>query len=363
MRQLAIALAFVVSAGSAAQAQVGKVTGSAQSVVTLAGQPPVTFLAGPNSTPEVKTIGASGADFNSYVNIGETTVLFESENTVSGPFVRTVSSSVVEIDFTNTTGKNVDFASTITAAGMGFYLADTDTTCLYSDCAQVIDSTYRFQNLRPTGSDAGVLGVVGFDFSISRLGEEGSLYSLTGELALTYGVGRPGFRVVDSLGAIGSVGTPRGVLDDFTRISTGPTNTNIGFSWDATDILFSIGNIEKQTLVYKTTVYSYSNAACLDGNTCLIAYSGFGDPIGRGGGIEEEALRGFGGGLASLSGDGITDIDFEPSQFTIPVFKDGVLTFRLDPTSVPEPSVWLSLVAGFGFIGAALRSRRKPILA
>lgn len=356
MRKLGIALGFMVlCAAPPAQAQIGQIRGSAESVVTFIDDQSFTFGPGTGS----KTLGSSGSDFDSYVDIGASTVVFESQNTISGPFVRTVSSSTVEIDFTNTTGQNVDFASTITAAGLGFYLADTDPGCLYSDCAQVVDSTYRFQNLRPDGAASGVLGVVGFDFSISRLGEEDSLYSLSGELALLYGVGRPGFRVVDSLGGIDAFGTPRGVLENFTRIGTGPTNTSLGYAWDATDILFSIGDVANQTLVYKTTVYSYTNAACLDETTCLIAYSGFGDPIGRGGGIEEEALRGFGGGLGAYSGDAITDIDFAPAQFTIPTFEDGVLTFRQDPTAVPEPAVWLSLIMGFGAIGSALRARRK----
>jgi hypothetical protein len=45
-------------------------------------------------------------------------------------------------------------------------------------------------------------------------------------------------------------------------------------------------------------------------------------------------------------------------------FKLDKLTFSLvPPSAVPEPSTWAMLLVGFGAIGAAMRSRRKPRVA
>ena len=50
----------------------------------------------------------------------------------------------------------------------------------------------------------------------------------------------------------------------------------------------------------------------------------------------------------SIDGQGLTFAVFSPSGGS--------------PAAVPEPSTWAMLLAGFGFIGAAMRRRRQPVL-
>jgi hypothetical protein len=37
----------------------------------------------------------------------------------------------------------------------------------------------------------------------------------------------------------------------------------------------------------------------------------------------------------------------------------GTFTYNYTPSGVPEPSTWLSMILGFGLVGAGLRRRRS----
>ena len=83
-----------------------------------------------------------------------------------------------------------------------------------------------------------------------------------------------------------------------------------------------------------------------------MAFAGFGDPVGRGGGVEEEFAASFGDVTPFDNGvDGdhafvIGGLNFKP--VTINVFH-----------GIPEPSTWAVMITGFGLAGAALRRRRR----
>jgi hypothetical protein len=355
MRRLGLVLAFgVLVVGTSAQAQAqAQVTasGSAGSTVYYnAFSDPGTAL-GPNAGTDFNSGAGGGTDYNSYVDIGREFVTFESSNTVAGPYVKTESYSTVAIGLHNTTGQDVHFESTITPAGLGFYLADTSAEgCLYSGCAPVSLGGLSLGNLGGT-EDLSLLAEVGFDFSISRRGAAGeleTLYSLSG----TLGLNSDGF--IDALGYAGDLDLPAtGARSLFDFTEQNYSATNIGYTWGATPVELDIGNAVDQTLIYTTRVTSMSNGGCiLETSFCLVAYSGFGDPVGRGGGVSA-----FARGITSMSG--ATGVTFGPSTFEFPTFEDGVLSFRAaGGGAVPEPATWMAMILGFGLLGTALRRRR-----
>jgi len=379
----------VLLAGTSAYAQVapqpsvGAVTGQAGSIVTLSqpevieGPPPSPFAngqpfpAGPGSTSN----SSSASAFNSFVNIGPQ-IVFESSNQGTGSYVGTGSFSEVRIEVNNPTGQSINFASEITAAGVGFYLANTNETCLAAGtCVEALGSPYSFQGLDPTASlnvpaaDAsGLFAYAQFQFAVTREEDGATLFSRTGLAGLRLNDETGAIEFVDRLGSF-----PDGDFGGFgARSLTGfqtdvDRDTAIGFSWDATDISFDIGALAHQTLVYSTFVTSFSAANCVaDGSgPCVLAYAGFGDPIGAGGGIfsltsASLAFDGLAAPLNDSQGTPISGVHFTSTTFDTPTFADGSIRFVSadGAPGVPEPATWVSLILGFGLLGAAMRRRR-----
>ncbi len=369
MRRLGFAVAsLVLFSGASAYAQVTNVTADSGTQVVfspptvgtfLPPPPPVLPGAGTQTAPG----GGSGVTYNSFVTGVEAsspTITFEAANTGSGGYVSTVSHTNVTIDFNNTTGQSVDFHSTITPAALGFYLADTNPGCVYTGCTET-SSAFRLQDLAPSTGTS--LGIVGFNFSISDGNADpgSSLYQLSGSLSLAHNA--DGFFVDDQLGSYGdgpfSPGYgARGSLVNFREDSPFGSLTELIYQWDETSIQLSLASGITQ-LVYSMTVYSQVTADCLGdtGSTCLIGFSGFGDPVGRGGGVSLTAFN-RGTRFDHGSGDGsvINGLNFSPETFDRPQFANGILTF--EASNVPEPATWISMILGFGLLGAALRRRR-----
>ena len=367
MRRLGLALAFgVLAAGTVAHAQgaggISNITKSASSSAGIPNGALSNYGYGAGTTG-----GPPGASFNSFVDVGSQAITFESANTTSAPNQYTQSSSQVSFKVTNNTSNPATFNSTITAAGLGFYLADTNPVtgpCLYTGCPQVPLGGANFASL-PGGNN---LAQVGFNFLVqsTALNSDGAagatttLYSLNGSLGLGHD-GAPIF-LSDGLGSIDG-GGPRGRLNNF-RTTLGDDYTGnasaataVGFAWDATDISFGIGAGQFQILTYTTSVYSQATTDCF-GSACLIAYSGFGDPVGAAGAVDAAvgSFQGRFGLFDPLGPARIRGLKFGPTTLAIPTFDGHVGSFQT--ASVPEPATWTMLIAGFGLLGAALRRRR-----
>jgi len=298
-----------------------------------------------------------GSDFTSFVTSGGGPISFESSNVVSGHSVQSYSSTSVGFSFVNDGSKPVQFDSEITAAGLGFYLADVTGGCQYSSCDEVSGvSLLDLTRFIPLGS----AGEVGFDFSIQDNGED--LFRVSGSSAISYVNGNAFFDDKFGTGSYKDGTGAMGLLKNFTLASGKSDSAAHGFAWDATAVSFLLGE-GRHNLTYNTKVYSTSNANSLSCGASLVAYSGFGDPIGRGGGVQALTSFSRNGSLDATSSGcpangPIKGLTFTPTTFDPPVLKDGVLTYDRPGNGVPEPATWAMMILGFGGIGAALRRRR-----
>ncbi len=353
----------VVLAGTAAHAQgVTNLTTSAGTDVVFPFSPPLVHFGQTGSPPPPGTYTDpsanhfGGSDFTSFVTSGDT-ISFESSNVVSGHSVQSYSNTSVGFTFTNDGSKPVQFDSLITAAGLGFYLADVTPACQYSNCAEVSGvSLLDLTRFIPLGS----AGEVGFNFAIQDNGQD--LFRVTGSTAIRYRDGVAYFDDQFGSGVYGDGTGAMGLLKGFTLASGKFDTAAHGFAWDATPVSFLLGE-GQHNLTYTTNVYSTSNANALSCGASLVSYSGFGDPIGRGGGVEALTAFARGGDFQATSSgcpaDGpIKGLNFTPTTFNPPVLKDGVLTYDPPGNAVPEPATWAMMILGFGGIGAALRRRR-----
>ena len=145
---------------------------------------------------------------------------------------------------------------------------------------------------------------------------------------------------------------------------------SLGYNWLETG--FDAGGLFEtsfQTITYRTSVFSYVNGPCLSGRdgvdagvtACLVAYSGFGDPIGRG--VSELSVADLGSSMV-LGGidvfnhgddDLIDGVHFSPFTINAPRIVGNTLFVGGD---VPEPATWAMMILGFGSIGAVMRRRR-----
>lgn len=342
--------ALLVGTSASAAGIIGPITTqpSSSSVIGIDLAPGTTF--GGTATSGRGAIGDGGqyAHYQTEVNVSPTQVEFKSANTTTGYFVGAASTTTV--GFTFDTGQSaqsqttVKLDSTIIAASMGFQVIGQpgfDADCQFNACDPI--ATGNFANLVPA-SGSGTLGQVGFIFDISDNGS--SIYNLQGQYILGYA---DGVLTTDSSSLFGP-GSASQRLFGFT--STGNGVNQLGFSWGETGILLDLIG-PTHDLKYTTSVYSFTNTDCRynSGGNCLVAYSGFGDPIGRAGAIEEALAVN-----SAIPGGAV---------FNMPTFDGDTLTFKsVNPQTggVPEPATWAMMIMGFGGIGATLRRRRMAAI-
>jgi hypothetical protein len=320
----------------------------------------------PNATYPSRASG--NAQWNSFVNNNPDaqTITFESSNTVGGQPIGVSSTSTVVVGLND--GGSVNLSSTITPAAMGFYVANAgDGSCILTGtCRQVAaGSAYDFAAFAAAPGD--LLAQVGFSFSITASAagfSDNLLYSVTSGLQLT----EDGSLIINQ-----NLSDGFAKLTDFglqTPPAGGPGNIpyhSLGYNWSETGVPLMGGLFETgfQTITYRTTVFSYASAPCLSGGTgvddgvtaCLVAYSGFGDPIGRG--VSADSVSSLSGGVGIFNhgeDDQIGGVHFSPFTMTYPRLNGN--TLEIGGGTVPEPATWAMMIMGFGGIGAVLRRRR-----
>lgn len=301
----------------------------------------------------------SGASFAATSRVEPNFVEFQNGNAAGGAYSYVTSRTLVDISFTNDGQMAVtpSLLSTITPAGLGLF---TDAQCLnnLNTCSALAPTPVdnrNFLDFKPGAAE----DIAGASFLFRITGDGQTLYELQGSLGLVYDPTSNTNILVSDLDAAA------GALSGFRMVSAPGDLNEFSFVWDATDIdvSFPAGALllpgESSTLTYETVVQSYSRSRCFEmqNGACVLSYSSFGDPIGRGGTSRPHLRQAF-----TASPGPSDDIEFDPFRFEIPTFKDGVLSFRLLPQSaVPEPSTWAMMIVGFGLVGWAARRRAIPV--
>ena len=255
--------------------------------------------------------------------------------------------------------------SDIIQAGMGFMVQKTKGNAVGSNVftGYGVDTQGSFADLNAKGALNGqVIATSSFSFDIYGQGyirtpDITPLYQITGSVSL-------GFDSEGNVYETYTLDDPNGVLTSFTPVYSSPgsisNSDNIaGFQWDETGITVDLDQLllgagDSTHLYYRATSSVQISAPCVSDTECLVAYSGFGDPVGRGGGTDafDAFSRSSNNSNSSNCPDDDSQICFSPqgiAPFSNLNFTDG---------GVPEPAAWALMILGFGLTGAALRRRR-----
>ena len=307
----------------------------------------------------------NGPGFTHYqteIDVGETAISFKAANATSGSASSTFSSTTVGFNFHNEGGP-VNFESTITAAGIGFQVVNRFDCTSFDQCSPISPGAGSFQDFATYGYGANVIGQVGFDFNIADNGA--SIYSVKGfanlvsnDYGYTYGYAASSFVYsyvsLDDSSLYGP-GSANQKLNGFRTV--GNDTTSAGFAWDDTAVHLRLG-MGDHFITYTTSAYSHVSANCQGDyqNHCLVGFAGFGDPIGRGGAVEEALSARFGafaGPPSAIPG---------AANFYLPTYNANTNTLGFQSSSAtPEPAAWAMMIMGFGSIGAVLRRRRMVV--
>lgn len=301
----------------------------------------------------------SGASYTSRSELDGPEILFVNGNATSGSYASATSLTSLDVAFTNGGSEAIDATlhSTLLPAGFGMFVGSAACAAgPVTSCSEAIGAP-GFANFPNAPNNFGPLAFASFAFGVSLGGE--SLFSLTGSLALIFDptVGR---NVL-----VTNIRDAAGVLNGFTQVTPVDSPTGLAFVWDATDIELALGTIgagESRVLTYTTSTTTFTRSFGI--GTCgLVAFSEFGDPIGRGGSIPPPAFAR--GSLAAAAADpcdgsatgGLRLQRPALFRYPVPTFENGILTVLADST-VPEPATWAMMVAGLGLAGAVQRRRR-----
>ncbi len=310
----------------------------------------------------------AGGNYSSYVKMTPPNdpdlISWKSDNAVARDASFT-SSSDVHVVFNNDNANiTPHLISEIVPAGFGFYMADFGeggcSVATISSCA--LDPNSSFNALPGSRSTSATAS-----FSFEVFSGETRLTGVDGTITLVSNGAEVGGWHPELV-----LNDPDHLLQDFTLATVPGSYNAFGYAWGENPLdVTLLSGVGLQTITYRTSVTaSVSNACVIDGTGCLIAYSGFGDPIGRGGGDSFLALRGgprfiSSGQMLYDGGNGIDGLEFQEAHFRIPRVDDnGNIVLELvdlgpgTGPGVPEPTSWALMIGGFGLMGAALRRRR-----
>jgi len=327
--------------GSPAAAQVTGIVTAANSQIVLApdeGQ--FTFdFSGENISAARRDRFGSNVAFASTSDVAGNAIVFQNGNAAAGVASSVSSFTSLDITFRNGGALAVQpiLHSSITPAGLGLFVsASCGGEAALPNCGGSSDfGELAVQRLSKYSGEGNLIASSTFFFNI--LSDGNSLYSISGGISLVYDSSLQQTIVVTDLSDAASR------LTGFTRVTSSEDPYAIGFAWDATDIDIAIEGLlnpgEFRTLTYETGVTSFTRNSSFDGRN-VVAYAGFGDPIGRNSSIPPPPA-------------------YSVQSFELPTFNtDGSLDVAFIGSTAPEPASWALMIGGFGMIGAATRRRR-----
>lgn len=374
MRSLAYAIAgLTLLAATSANAVDLSFVGQTSGYVAI-GDASVPMASGTWANYDNPTGAAYGGMDTTHVQITNTAASFTSGVAVSGPGAGSLSASGLNITITNSTGTTKTLnsvTSDIVPAGLGFFVQDRSTPAIVSNpfTGYGANTAASFSDFLPSTPNpyGATLAEAGFTFSIygPNYIDDGvpqdvaPLYSLSGSLFLKVDGSGNIYETAETLVSAGGqlVGFQQTYDTDYAQVySWGETPVTI----DLSSLNLALGHGDTTNLYYRTTAFAQTDLPCISATECVVAYSGFGDPVGRGGGVDDFALLGgtalfdsLGGGALNNTLPPIQNIVFDPQTI------DPIVSFDVtDLPGVPEPAAWVSMILGFGMAGAALRRRR-----
>jgi hypothetical protein len=366
----------------------------------------------------------SAGTFDSLLSLDGDEILFKNGNSSFGFQSSSYSKTVVTVLFQNTTQESFipELQSLILPAGMGFYLSDCDATDLRACDASGAET---LADISPFSGNEGIIGTAGFNFSVELEGVDGSLtvddqstpavvdglsysstagtsttensllYSLSGNLEL--GIENDG-TTATAVVTPGGLDAAEAALDGFTESTPEGDNSQLTFDWDATLINLTFpaelapGQVAK--LIYTVETSTFVTSDCIStstNNLCPIAYSAFGDPIGRGGAASRRGsstpttdtpsagtpstMSAFSifsplsaNGMSSSTSFAMTDdtpITGHQAglyRLGLPTFNDGVIGFMansgpgISANAVSAPATLALVLLGLGFVVVGRKS-------
>ena len=368
-------------AASAASAQVtAVVTGGGTTVVLGSGAGMTTIQTSHNTASQVNDAGANYAgNYQVVSDLTPNDIIFANNASAEGNFASVTSSTSLAVTYTNNGPIAVtpQLTSSITPGGFGFYTEINPDNQAGTMIGNINNSPSTGTPFSAYTTNSPFLA--GASFSISIASDGVVFESLTGTVTISPAVlfGMNAHPPVVAL----TLGGAAPSLNGFGLLTPAGSMTEVGYQWNTTPLALTIpgGPLAaggSRTLTYDTQVTAFTSGAdtqaCGGMYSCpqLFAFSGFGDPIGRGGGGGPPArVHPFGSGGAAPGG--IQDVYFPRFQFGLPTFDPltGNLSLPLSdqllptlPLSVPEPETWVLMLAGVACVGAALRRRshRQP---
>ncbi len=280
----------------------------------------------------------------------------------------------IQVNYTNPSSETINptLTSTIIPGGFGLYIGNLsgnpNYTTIYDPTAG--DFTPSVEDLNKTPLFAGYSGRYAYRSTFSY-------YQYAGSTSFSFQI-LSGATVVASYDATltltyNGVSTPTlttnfsSPLANFAAFPSDDPTRAIDYAWDATPVSLKLGTLApgaSTSLTYVTTVTTQTfQTGLAPVDYPLIAYAGFGDPIGKTAGatgIADPSFPLLELGLPDLqvdptSGDvSVTAATFDntytPSQ--LPISNQNL---NLDP--IPEPATWAMMLTGIGLMGGALRRR------
>ncbi len=309
---------------------------------------------------------------------------FANNVSAHGFYANVTATTTVKVTYRNdgTTAVVPTLKSSILPGGFGFFMADAGANPTLGNGGRLGDINQSPQSGVATFTNAGAFlnggpsGQASFSFSI--LSDGATVKSFTGGVSL--------YETCDAVCLSSSVqyqvvADPAPALNGFGLVTPAGSDQAVGYAWDETTIDVPLGITlqpgESATLTYVSSVHAFSGLQnffnpgnpspnCLEQYVCaqLLAYSGFGDPIGRGTG-------GSAGVITPFTDPGtIMGVNFPVFRLGLPTFNDvtgGVDSPVLPGTlpqlplqhysGAPEPESWVLMLVGVGLAGAILRRR------
>jgi len=351
--------------------------GSVASKVSLKGDGKAPFTNyGASTIADVQVDGGNSASFTSGVaGRGQNPILPNA--TPWGADASSTSGIIATL--TNTGGAPVhlnSIQSTIIQAGMGFMVQnptvptftnpDTGDSDPFTD--RGINNAGSFGDFYNPSLAGKTIASASFSFNVygNSYGTPGdltpALFTLNGSVSL-------GFDDSGHIVETSNVADAESILNGFAPIyptldgfghPLPITNADriAGYEWDETNVNVVLNQLLGAGL--STNLYYVATASvdiampCVSATECLVAYSGFGDPVGRGGGVSADFASFFRSSSdPSACPEDTSRICFSPQ--TIVPFSN--LSTDGGRGGIPEPATWVSMIMGFGLAGAALRRR------